>query len=228
MDLSITLLIIIVTSIVSFIAFSNRTLQDKLIFYPPAVSKDGQWYRFITCGFIHADMPHLIFNMYALYIFGAGNALLRNGVEYEFIDLFGEKGRLLYLLMYLSALFICLIPTYSKNKENYYYRSLGASGAVSAVIFAQIILNPTMLMGLIFIPLYVAGFIFGIIYLAVSYWLDKKNTGTVNHSAHIWGALYGIVFLLVFAKLFSDFPLVQEFIDTVKSMRPENFIHWGM
>ena len=156
MEISITLIIIIVTSLVSISAFSNQKIVNDLIFYPPAVNR-GQWYRFFTCGFIHADVGHLIFNMFALYIFGAGQ--FNSGVEYEFVAIFGEKGKWFYLLMYLLALVASLLPTYSKNKDNYHYRSLGASGAVSAVVFAKILFEPIRGIGLFFIPIYCGFFI---------------------------------------------------------------------
>src|ERR1700749_2054747 len=121
MEITATLIIIVITVIASLLAFNNNDLKHKLIFYPPAISERKQWYRFFTSGFIHADIPHLLFNMYALYIFGVGDARYKNGVEYTFVDIFGEKGKLLYLLMYLLALGVCLLPTYSKNKHNYHY-----------------------------------------------------------------------------------------------------------
>src|SRR5882757_4435425 len=142
MEITATLIIIVITVIASLLAFNNKDIKDKLIFYPPAITEHKQWYRFFTSGFIHADIPHLLFNMYALYIFGVGNVKYKNGVEYNFIEIFGDKGRMLYLTMYLLALLVCLLPTYKKNKDNYNYLGLGASGAVSAVIFAKILLEP--------------------------------------------------------------------------------------
>lgn len=210
--MSVTLLILIVTSIVSIVALKNEQLLDNLIFYPPAVTERKQYYRFFTCGFIHANVPHLVFNMYSFWIFG-------EYVEILFMTIFGPVGRWYYLLMYITALAVCLLPTYVKNKDNYHYRSLGASGAVSAVIFAFIFLNPLQGIGLIFLPreLMIPGFIFGFLYLAISSYLDKKGGGNINHSAHIWGALYGIVFLLVTAYVFSGTNLLDNFLLSVKS-----------
>lgn len=218
MNLSITLIIIVATSVISFIGFSNSSLIDKLIFYPPAISNQKEWYRFFTCGFIHKDIPHLIFNMYALYLFGQGQSdHLVPGVEPIFVSIFYAKGKLLYLLMYVLALPVCLLPTFSKNKNNYYYKSLGASGAVSAVVFAYIMLNPMQGVGLIFIPVFIPGFLFGALYLLVSYLLDKRGGGNINHSAHIWGALFGIAFVIVTSQLFSDYPVFSNFLDSVKN-----------
>ena len=123
MELSITVIIIAATSIISFMAFSNHKLLDQFIFYPPAVRR-GQWYSFFSCGLIHADWGHLLFNMIALYMFG-------EFVEKQFVGVFGPTGKLVYLAMYVLDLAASVIPTYINNKDNYHYRSLGASGAVS-------------------------------------------------------------------------------------------------
>lgn len=210
MEISITLIIIIATCIVSFIAFSNHNLLEQFIFYPPAVRR-GQWYRFFSCGLIHADWGHLIFNMVALYMFG-------EIVELKFVEVFGMSGRLIYLAMYVLALAASVIPTYINNKDNYHYRSLGASGAVSAVIFAGILFHPLIGIGLFFIPVFIAGFLFGILYLLVSGWLDKKGGGSINHSAHIFGALFGIGFTIIACQVFSDYPVLQDFIGQIKNM----------
>lgn len=213
MDFSITILIIAATSIVSFIALNNENLLNKLIFYPPAVTERNEWYRFFSSGIIHADFPHLIFNMYALYLFGTG-------VEYRFMAVFGDKGRILYLGMYVLALGVSLLPTYSKNKDNYHYRSLGASGAVSAVVFAAVLFDPIRGMGLFFIRVYLAGFIFAILYLVISYYLDKKGGGRINHSAHIWGALFGVAFVIIACRLFGGYPVLANFIEAIRNLTP--------
>lgn len=210
--MSVTLIILIATCIISVIAFKNQKLIDDLIFYPPAVTERNQYYRFITCGFIHANVAHLAFNMYSFWIFG-------EYVEILFMTVFGPVGRWYYLLMYISALVVCLLPTYFNNKNNYHYRSLGASGAVSAVIFAFIFLNPLQGIGLIFLPreFMIPGFIFGFLYLILSSYLDKKGGGNINHSAHIWGSVYGIVFLIVTGYFFSGKNLLSGFLESVKS-----------
>ena len=114
MTFGITIIIIIITCVTSFMAFSNHELMDKLIFYPPDIAQRKQWYRFFSNGLIHADIGHLAFNMISLYFFG-------DLVNEAFSQIFGgSTGTLLYLLMYVSALAVCLIPTYMSNKENYY------------------------------------------------------------------------------------------------------------
>ncbi len=205
---TITVIILAITCIVSFTAFSNEKIMEDLIFYPPAVTNRNQWYRFITCGFIHADIMHLAFNMYSFYLFG-------RMVEEAFMQIFGDKGKPLYILLYLIALIVCLLPTYLNNKENYHYRSLGASGAVSAVIFAGIFIFPTMKMGLFLIPIMVPGFVFGPIFLILSAYLAKRGHGNINHSAHIWGGIFGIVFLIVCSQFLSNYRPVEMFISQV-------------
>jgi membrane associated rhomboid family serine protease len=183
--------------------------MNDLIFYPPAVTNNNQYYRFITCGFIHADYGHLIFNMFSFYMCG-------EFVEQGFNVIFGNGGKLLYLLLYLLSLIACLLPTYFKNKNNQYYRSLGASGAVSAVIFAGIMLKPDLKMGLIFLPVMIPGFVFGPVYLLISAWLDRKGSDNINHSAHIWGALFGVAFLIVAGQISGEYNAIQEFVDKVR------------
>jgi len=209
MTITITLIIIIITCLVSVSAFSNEKIMNDLIFYPPAVSKHGQWYRFFTCGFIHADFIHLAFNMFSLYMFG-------RFVEEKFVDIFGDIGKLLYILMYVIALPVCLLPTYAKNKENYQYRSLGASGAVSAVIFAGLMIAPYVEVGLFFIPPFIPGFVFAPLFLILSFYLEKRAKDNVNHSAHIWGALFGLAFIIVIGKFVGNYNAITEFINGVK------------
>lgn len=210
--LSITLLIVAVTCIVSFMAFSNESYISRFIFYPPAISQGHQWYRFFSCGLIHADFAHLAFNMYAFYTFGVV-------VENAFVYLFGNGlGRFLYLFLYVSSLLVCLLPTYLKNKDNTQYRSLGASGAVSAIVFASILLMPTAEIGLIFIPFFsLPSFIFGVIYLIITAWLDRRGKSRINHSAHLYGGLYGILFMIIACGVFSNFSVIGQFIMQIRS-----------
>ena len=208
--ISITLIIIITTAIVSLIAFKNDTLMDNLIFYPPAVTEKNQYYRFITCGFIHADTAHLAFNMISFYFFS--QAL----VEPKFNEFFGEYGRTFLLIMYVMALVVCLLPSYFKNKNNPNYRSLGASGAVSAVVFAGLMISPLSQVGFFIIPPIIPGFIFGPLYLLCSAYLEKRGGDNINHSAHIWGALFGVVFIIVTTKLYSNYDVLTNFIQDVE------------
>lgn len=215
--MSVTIIIIVVTSIISFIALNNERLMDKLIFYPPAVTENGEYYRFISCGFIHADMFHLIFNMVSFYSFGIGL------IEPAFREFFGSSSGLIYLLFYLLSLVAALIPTYLKNRHNTSYRSLGASGAVSAIIFAGIMISPLMELGIVLLPFRFPGFIFGFVYLLITAYLDKRGGGHINHSAHLWGAVFGIVFIIIIAKVFADIDLFSQFVENVRGYVKNKF-----
>jgi len=202
MEITTTLIIVATTCLVSITAFNNHKIIDDFIFYPPAVTKRKQWYRFFSCGLIHADWTHLIFNMLALYMFGGA-------VEDQFVAIFGKTGKALYLLMYILALGVSLIPTFVKHKDDYHYRSLGASGAVSAVIFAGLLLAPYTEVGLIFIPFVrIPGFVFAPLYIIISIALQRRGADNINHSAHIFGALFGLGFVIILGKILADFDAI--------------------
>ena len=209
-SITITLVIIIITCIISITAFSNQKIINDLIFYPPAVSQNKQWYRLFSYGLIHADFIHLAFNMYVLYGFG-------EGLEYKFGDIFGTSlGKIMYLLLYVLGLLFSIIPTYKKNQNNSGYSSLGASGAVSAVLFACIVLYPTSKLGMLFIPgLKIPAYIFGGVYLGISYYLSKKGTSNINHEAHYWGAVFGIVFTMLTTYFIANYPVFTSFINQI-------------
>ncbi len=205
-SLTITLILVILTAIISFGAFSNEKLKNDLIFYPPSINR-GQVYRFITHGFIHADPGHLIFNMIALYSFGEAVETI---FSYPFV--FGTQGKLFYIILYLTALIVASLPDYIRHKDNYHYRSLGASGAVSAVVFAAILFNPSGGIGIIFLPgIHIPGYIFGIIYLVISSVLAKRGNDNIGHTAHITGAIYGLLFTYIATKLFTKIDILDRF-----------------
>lgn len=218
MQFGITVVIVIITALISIGGFSNQKIIDDLIFYPPAV-KYRQYYRFISHGFIHGDVVHLIFNMIALYSFGRHLEKI-----FAFDCVFGQMGKIFYLLLYLSALVIASLPDYFRYKDVYHFRSLGASGAVSAIIFSMIIFFPQTPVGLIFLPIQVPGYIFAVLYLAISVFLDRRGGSNINHSAHFWGAAYGIVFTLVFCKLFAhSFDVYDNFMIQLRS-KSDDFV----
>ena len=213
MALSITLVILIITCIISISAFNQQKIIDDLIFYPPAVTRRKQYYRFITHGLIHADFMHLAFNMLALYLFGEG---LEKVMSIECV--FGKMGKVFFLILYLTALIVASLPDYFRYKDSYHFRSLGASGAVSAVIFSMIVFFPQSPIGLMFIPVRIPGWIFGILYLGVTVYLDKRGRDNINHSAHFFGAAYGVVFTLVCSALFADsFDVYENFLTQIRS-----------
>ncbi|HJU46014.1 MAG TPA: rhomboid family intramembrane serine protease, partial [Chitinophagaceae bacterium] len=204
---SITVTIIIITSVISFAAFNNRKITDDLIFWPAQAASRRQYYRFFTCGLIHADLMHLLFNMLSFYSIGE-YAELR---LFKSPHLFGESGKLMYLLLYISAIAVSVIPDYFKHRDNYSYRALGASGAVSAVVFAFILLEPSIKLYIFFIPVPVPAYLYGLVFLLLSLYLSRKGTGNIGHLAHFSGAIYGILFTIIAARLYSGFDVVAHF-----------------
>jgi membrane associated rhomboid family serine protease len=211
--MTITLAIIIFTCLVSISAFSNAKLMDDLIFYAPAIAKRKQYYRFLSHGFLHADYLHLAFNMIALYSFGQAVETMLFSNE----CVFGSKGKLFYILLYIGGLIVASVPDYLRHRDNYNYRSLGASGAVSSVIFAAIALLPQLPIRFFFIPIDIPGYVFGLLYLVVSAYLDRRGGGNINHSAHFWGAAFGFIFTFVCGYLFGDMNMIGNFTRQIQS-----------
>lgn len=183
----VTLALIAVTVIVSWQAWQQPRLLDRLILWPPAVDRHRQYDRLLTHGFIHADWGHLLFNMITLYSFGST-------MERYFADRITSVG---YLLFYLSAVVVAILPTYMRHKHDAHYRSLGASGAVSAVLFAFILLSPWSSIYVFLIPIGIPAIVYAVLYVAYSIWMDKRGGDNINHSAHLWGGLYGVMFTLL-------------------------------
>jgi membrane associated rhomboid family serine protease len=184
MEAPVTYALIAITCVVSWIAFNNRKLADRLILWPPAIDKHKQYDRLVTYGFIHADFMHLLFNMITLFFFGP-----------QIESLMGDVGVWVYPVFYVSALVVSILPTYLKNQKNPNYLSLGASGAVSAILFAYILVRPWSIIGVFFIPM--PAILFAVLYVGYSIWMDRRGGDRINHSAHLAGAGYGVLFMLV-------------------------------
>jgi membrane associated rhomboid family serine protease len=201
----ITLAIIAITVVVSIAAMDNHTLKNKLMFNAYQIHHRKEWYRFFSNGLIHADWLHLILNMYVFFIFG------RN-VEAAFASdfVYGSKGQLFYILLYIGGLVMSSLYSYEKHKHNIYYNALGASGAVNAVMFAFIILAPTAKMGLFLIPIAVPAYLFGLIILALEHFLSRRGNSTIGHDAHFWGAIFGALFTIALKP-----QLAIDFIDKI-------------
>lgn len=183
----VTYIIIGFTSIISFMAFNNGDMMHQLKHWPYQEARRGEYYRWVTGGFLHADPMHLIFNMLTLYFFG-------RIVEGWFRDMFPEWGITLYVVFYLAAIAAASSATYNKYKDSSYFASIGASGAVAAVLFAAILLDPTIGIMMFFIPIPIPGFIFGIIYLWYSSYAAKRGGDNIDHLAHFFGAVFGFFF----------------------------------
>jgi membrane associated rhomboid family serine protease len=175
--MSITILIIAITVGASFFAWSRHDIFEKWMMIPYRVKHYKEFYRFLTSGFIHSGYLHLGFNMFAFWSFG-------KAIEYYFM------GPIFLLVLYIGGIIISDIPTYLKFQNYQNYRSLGASGGVSSVIFSTILLSPLSQIRIFLIPM--SGFIFGILYLIYSYYQSKNSSDNINHDAHFYGALFGI------------------------------------
>ncbi len=216
----ITLSILIFTSIISFQAFKDHSLADKLIFQPAEV-RDGQWHRLLTYGLLHADLTHLIFNMFTFYLFG-------RTIEAYFIGSLGlTTGSVAFIILYIGGLVFSILPTYLKQKDNYYYKGLGASGAVSAVVFAFILIKPMSFMGIMFIPIMLPAFLFGFIFVFISMYLDKKQVGGINHSAHIAGGVFGVILTAVVFLVLNHTNLLLVFLQKVQITSLSQLIYFG-
>ena len=216
----ITTIIIVLTALISIRAFKDNELMGRLIFHPPVVEQ-GDWYRLFSYGVVHADYTHLIFNMFTLYFFGVD-------IERVFKAVFGQTtGTVLFIILYLSALLVSILPTYFKNRNNSSYYGLGASGAVSAVIFVYMLINPMNYMGILFIPVMLPAFLFGIIFILISLSLEKKQAGGINHTAHITGGLYGIIFSILIFFTFADINLINSFISQIRINSISDLFYFG-
>ncbi|KRG66001.1 membrane protein [Stenotrophomonas humi] len=194
-----TLILIAITGLVSWQGFNNRKLADRLILWPPAIDRHKQYDRLVTYGFLHADFSHLLFNMVTLFFFGRPiEALMGRLTGHWWV----------FPLFYLAALVISILPSYLKNQKNPNYLSLGASGAVSAVLFAFILVSPWSLIFVLFIP--APAILYALFYVGYSIWMDKKGSDNVNHSAHLAGAAFGVMFML-----FMSPDLLQHFMTSL-------------
>jgi membrane associated rhomboid family serine protease len=187
-DYPITIGLIIANVIFSLIGFSNADMVDKTIMWPYRVARENQYIRFITSGFLHADWMHLIFNMFTLFFFGRNLEL--------YFSYYGLGGTVSYLALYFIGLIVSDIPSYIKHKDDYNYRSLGASGAVSAVIFATIIFSPWSSI-YIYGALKISATLYAVLYILYCVYMGKRNSDNVNHDAHLWGSVFGVVFTLI-------------------------------
>ncbi|PSR05817.1 MAG: rhomboid family intramembrane serine protease [Bacteroidetes bacterium SW_10_40_5] len=184
-----TLIIFLITIGVSIIAFSNHQLYQQMLFNPYMVKARNQYHRFLTSGLVHGDWIHLIINMLVFYSFG-------KNVEAYYQSAFGDQYIFNFLLLYIGSLVFSDIPSFMKHQNNPGFNSLGASGAVSATVFASIVFQPLSMIyiwGLLPLP----AILLGVLYLVFSAYMAKKGQDNIDHDAHFYGAVYGFVFTIL-------------------------------
>ncbi|WP_430974429.1 rhomboid family intramembrane serine protease [Sunxiuqinia rutila] len=193
-----TLIIIAITAFVSILAFSREDLMDKLQFNASKVVHKREYYRLVSHGFVHANWEHLIVNMIVLFSFG-------RVIEAYFEYGFGRMATAYYLILYFGGMIVSNLYAIYKYRNNFYYNAVGASGAVSAVLFAAIFFEPwnkIYFFGVLPIP----GIVFALLYLAYSYYMGRKQNDNVAHDAHFLGAVFGFIFpILLNSSLFQRF-----------------------
>lgn len=187
MNLPITIILVAATVLVSWMAFNNQKLLDRLILWPPAIDRQRQYDRLLTHGFIHADFQHLLFNMITLFFFG-------RAVEPMFVERIGALG---FLGFYLSAIVVAILPSYMQHMHDARYRSLGASGAVSAVMFSFILFAPWSKIYFFPFPFGIPAVLYAVFYVGYTIWMERRGGDNINHSAHLVGGAYGVAFTLV-------------------------------
>lgn len=183
-------LILLFTVITSVYAFSNPDLYGKFMLHPYSVSRGQNVYTVLSSGIVHKDWMHLLFNMFTFYMFGFPLERLLSNVS--------GWGHWQFLLIYLLGLILSDITTIVKEKDNYHYHSLGASGAICAVLFSFILFNPMMSIYMFFIPIPIPAVIFGFLFLAYCVWAAKSSRDSINHDAHFYGALAGLTITIIF------------------------------
>ncbi|WP_199117151.1 rhomboid family intramembrane serine protease [Pedobacter sp. ASV28] len=174
-------IIFLFTIVTSIYAFNDHQLFGKFMLHPYSVAKGNKLYTFITSGLIHADWMHLFFNMFTFFFFA--------------FQLERMIGHWQFGLLYFLGLVLSDIPTVFRHKDHFGYNSLGASGAISAVLFSYILFQPLSLIGVMFIPM--PAIIFGVLYLFYCMYMSKRSMDNINHDAHFFGALTGLILTVI-------------------------------
>jgi membrane associated rhomboid family serine protease len=177
------------TIVFSLIGFRDRAFLTKYMFNPWRVHNNKkEWYTVLTHAFLHADYSHLLFNMFALYCIGLPLE------QHIFPIFFPEHARYFYLLLYFGGILVSSVPAYEKHKNDISYSAVGASGAIFAVLFSFILITPTAMMEIMFLPIPIPAFVLGILYLIAEWYMSRRGNSKIGHDAHFWGGIFGIVF----------------------------------
>lgn len=206
MNISLTVVICIITFLISYRGFTDRVLFDNLKHHPYTESRNKEYFRFITSGFLHGSWIHLLINLFVLYEFG-------RVVEFLYRQNFGElKGGFIFILMYFLTLIAADIPSYIKHKDNPGYSAIGASGAVSGIVFIYVLFFPWHTLKLYgIIPIY--AIVAAIAYAVYSSWASKNRNDNIGHDAHLYGALFGVLFTVI-----ADPSIVSNFVNQLKEL----------
>ena len=194
--------LMIVIGLVTYVAWKKPELHAKLMLNPYQTVQQKQYWRLLTSGFVHNNPMHLFLNLFTLFFFGAA-------IERIFNVYFPQVGALLFILLFVTAVIVANVPTLIKHRNNPHYNSLGASGGVSALVLAFVLFDPLRdlcLYAIICLP----GYILGAIFIVYSIIMGKRGRDNINHDAHLWGAIYGVVFVLLLRP-----STIQTFIDSV-------------
>lgn len=222
MELSITLIITIITVGISMLGFSNPEQVRKFLMNPYEVAHHKSYHRLLTHGFLHADYMHLFFNMFVFYQFGEMVELVFTDVD-AFAQVIGVSlwwgkttGQVMYVLLYIGAILAGALPSLLKHRNNPEYNSLGASGAVSAILIVFILMFPMAQLALFFvIPM--PAFVAGILFFAYESYMNKRGRTGIAHDAHLYGAVFGIAFLTIvqpeiWMRFIAQLPFVSDLL----------------
>jgi membrane associated rhomboid family serine protease len=204
--MTVTLALVFITSMISISGFNHPDIIRKLSHYPARENANREYYRWITAGFVHADVFHLFINMFVLYFFG-------EFIETQFKEIHGETaGSIVFAAFYFLIIILANLPSYIKNKNDLYYHSIGASGATSGIVFSYILFRPLSMLELyFFIP--IPAILFGVLYLWYSHWASNKRLDNIDHDAHFYGAVAGFLFTAFMKK-----ELILDFFNQLSSI----------
>lgn len=200
--MQITYALIIIIGIVTYYTWQRPEVHQRLILNPYQAFQRKQYDRLLTSGFVHNNGIHLFLNLFTLYFFGGA-------IEKIFFIYFGTIGNIYYVILFLSAIIIANVPTFLKHKSQPSYNSLGASGGVSALVLAFILFDPLRDLCL-YAVLCLPGYILGAVFIAYSIIMGKRGQDNINHDAHLFGALYGLLFIIVLRPA-----TLQSFLETL-------------
>lgn len=189
-DTPVASIIFIFTIVTSIYAFSNAEVYGKFMLHPYSVSRGSRLYSLITSGLIHKDWTHLFVNMLSYYFFAF--TLERTFVSYS------SWGHVQFGVLYIVSIVLSDISSILKHKDDFWYNSLGASGAVCAVLFSYILFYPLSKMMIFPIPIPIPAVIYGFLFLAYCWYAARNSRDAINHDAHFYGALTGVFLTIVY------------------------------